>query len=584
MSGSLRSKQGCWTCRLRKKKCDEGRPQCSTCEALSIMCYGYGPKPEWMSDEAQTKTVADGIKQIVKITSRRRNNIARDPAGPTVKLAPKPSHGSVDTPITDGATSSPDDGVEKPEDDRGSSLEVTGEARHGAAQDSISSQGTPQSSDGDRHQATINQELLISDDEPILLMHFLDTVFPLQYPMYDPDIIEGGRGWLLSLLLRTKPLYHAALAVSSYHRRIRVIHKLLEVCRAAARDQQERHLELSLRAVREAITHVNEFVHRRQSTNQLGTVASIVELVFFELLAGEGHIWKIHLDAAIEMYHRSCVDQLAHLDLTEKSRRILLEDLAVYEELDHQGATVTQEVATFRFMSGSIIWLDILASITLGAKPKLLAYHASVITPQSQIRLESIMGCKNWVMTQIGQIAALHARKERAPETHTATIALDIGHALQLGISQEEMHDLSLSTDYAPRPSVAKASDIITLVTVIYASVAQIYLHLVVHGYQGLEVLNPVMSKLFQILRAQTPRHVFPALVCPFFILGCAARPGEEQRWIRDIMASQEPQDRLFRHRCKISPVLEKVWILREMNTDFRWKDTLNLCEDLLLY
>ncbi|KAK6858018.1 hypothetical protein PG995_005717 [Apiospora arundinis] len=559
MSGPLRSKQGCWTCRLRKKKCDEGRPQCSTCEALGIMCYGYGPKPDWMSDEAQTKTVADGIKQVVKITSRRRMNISRDPAGPTVKLAPKPSHESDGTPISNGATSSPDDGAEKLEDNCGPSLEILGEARHGVAQDSIKSQGTPQSSDGDRHQATINQELLISDDEPILLMHFLDTVFPLQYPMYDPDIIEGGRGWLLSLLLRTKPLYHAALA-------------------------QERHLELSLRTVREAITHVNEFVHRRQSTNQLGTVASIVELVFFELLAGEGHIWKIHLDAAIEMYHRSCADQLAHLDLTEKSRRILLEDHAVYEELDHQGATVTQEVATFRFMSGSIIWLDILASITLGAKPKLLAYHASVITPHSQIRLESIMGCKNWVMTQIGQIAALHARKERVPETQTAAIALDIGHALQLGISQEEMHDLTLSTDYAPRLSIAKASEIITLVTVIYASVAQIYLHLVVHGYQGLEVLNPVMSKLFQILRTQTPRHVFPALVCPLFILGCAARPGEEQRWIRDIMASQELQDRLFRHRCKISPVLEKVWISREANTDFRWKDTLNLCEDLLLY
>ena len=48
-------------------------------------------------------------------------------------------------------------------------------------------------------------------DDSILLMHFLDSVFPLQYPMYKPEISEGERGWLLSLLLRAKSFYHAAL-------------------------------------------------------------------------------------------------------------------------------------------------------------------------------------------------------------------------------------------------------------------------------------------------------------------------------------------------------------------------------------
>lgn len=52
-----------------------------------------------------------------------------------------------------------------------------------------------------------------SADEFIPLMHYLDDVFPLQNPMSKPSTLTGGRGRLLALLLRMKPLYHATLAV-----------------------------------------------------------------------------------------------------------------------------------------------------------------------------------------------------------------------------------------------------------------------------------------------------------------------------------------------------------------------------------
>jgi hypothetical protein len=72
MSAALRSKQGCWTCRLRKKKCDERRDICSTCESLTITCYGYGNKPDWMDNGEKERAMANSIKQIVKHTSRRK--------------------------------------------------------------------------------------------------------------------------------------------------------------------------------------------------------------------------------------------------------------------------------------------------------------------------------------------------------------------------------------------------------------------------------------------------------------------------------------------------------------------------------
>ncbi len=42
-----RSKNGCWTCRLRRKKCDEGGPPYLNCQMRKIFCHGYGPKPDW---------------------------------------------------------------------------------------------------------------------------------------------------------------------------------------------------------------------------------------------------------------------------------------------------------------------------------------------------------------------------------------------------------------------------------------------------------------------------------------------------------------------------------------------------------
>jgi hypothetical protein len=93
MSRVLRSKQGCWTCRLRKKKCDECHPHCSTCESLSITCFGYGPKPDWMNNSEEAKVVAESIKDTVRQTSGRKA-IAQASRRhvPDIKIAPKASN------------------------------------------------------------------------------------------------------------------------------------------------------------------------------------------------------------------------------------------------------------------------------------------------------------------------------------------------------------------------------------------------------------------------------------------------------------------------------------------------------------
>lgn len=114
-------------------------------------------------------------------------------------------------------------------------------------------------------------------------MHFLDHVFPLQYPMYKPGILEGGRGWLLTMLLRTESFYHVALALGAYHRRSVILDKFSHPHQVAALVQQEKHLESCINLVRQSAQNC------RPSLG-LGILASVVQLVFFEVLSNSGRL------------------------------------------------------------------------------------------------------------------------------------------------------------------------------------------------------------------------------------------------------------------------------------------------------
>ncbi|GLB40340.1 putative fungal specific transcription factor [Lyophyllum shimeji] len=75
------SKGGCWTCRLRRKKCDEQREgdSCRTCRRLTIECLGWGPKrPEWMRD----KQAVEDYKANIKAQLTRAGLIRGQPRAP----------------------------------------------------------------------------------------------------------------------------------------------------------------------------------------------------------------------------------------------------------------------------------------------------------------------------------------------------------------------------------------------------------------------------------------------------------------------------------------------------------------------
>ncbi|KAL8419630.1 hypothetical protein RB594_002714 [Gaeumannomyces avenae] len=59
-----RSRTGCYTCRLRRKKCDEGQPMCTACKHLGLSCEYK--RPMWWSNNDARRRHKDDIKMIIK--------------------------------------------------------------------------------------------------------------------------------------------------------------------------------------------------------------------------------------------------------------------------------------------------------------------------------------------------------------------------------------------------------------------------------------------------------------------------------------------------------------------------------------
>ncbi|KAK7952807.1 uncharacterized protein PG986_008535 [Apiospora aurea] len=98
MAPTQRTKSGCWTCRLRRKKCSEGGPPCGTCEARQIFCHGYGRKPDW-KDKGEKER-----QEAMRLQLEARGNEVRD----TVVPPDRPSSSSSRRTETRGAAVGPE--------------------------------------------------------------------------------------------------------------------------------------------------------------------------------------------------------------------------------------------------------------------------------------------------------------------------------------------------------------------------------------------------------------------------------------------------------------------------------------------
>lgn len=74
-NSTMRSSNGCWTCRVRRKKCDETPDICANRAALDITCcFDLDQQPEWMDGGVRQDRMAEQLKNEVKAKSYHRSD------------------------------------------------------------------------------------------------------------------------------------------------------------------------------------------------------------------------------------------------------------------------------------------------------------------------------------------------------------------------------------------------------------------------------------------------------------------------------------------------------------------------------
>ncbi|QRV90024.1 Fungal specific transcription factor domain [Ceratobasidium sp. AG-Ba] len=98
-ASSTRTKNGCWSCRVRRKKCDEGSANrqgvCKQCARLEIECLGWGAKrPDWMRDKEKVAAWKANVTKSLTEKGMIRGVPRTNPVPPPFTYNPRGAHAS----------------------------------------------------------------------------------------------------------------------------------------------------------------------------------------------------------------------------------------------------------------------------------------------------------------------------------------------------------------------------------------------------------------------------------------------------------------------------------------------------------
>ncbi|TAQ89236.1 hypothetical protein B7494_g2443 [Chlorociboria aeruginascens] len=479
---------------------------------VALQKYANLPFCQWMDGGEIEKTRLEGLKQTVKHTSRRRRKLMRQ-SSPTLhsnqgssdinlnlSTVPERSLDLSDVVFADGNQHDPNTPRR--------SFDESSEALH-LDSSSTKSVQYPSTETNALNISQSQEPTLNADSSGItrrndikLLMHFVDYVFPLQFPMYKPTAQEGGRGWLLSLLTNINPLYHAALGLSAFHRQAMTLS-------SSHKDQVRKDLEKQHAL---CIQRLQSEILRRD----------------IWLFVSETDNWRLHLTAAIGM-----------IDSVNKKRKIRgSSESQLHAQVDIQTAIrlgwdpqesvnqehpLIEEQTIFKFLTGVVIYLDVISSATSGTCSKFSHIYDDLIGPSSNyIELQSIFGCDNWVILLITKISALQA----ATKYNTTAViedsrALDIKQSLDRGVhcNSEFIEQLKYDDHY-----VLSHASSIRVITHVFALASLIYLRITTTGaYDGFMDIHGNVACIIKILGLVRNTDVGRNLTWPMYIAGSVA-------------------------------------------------------------
>ena len=395
-------------------------------------------------------------------------------------------------------------------------------------------------------------------------MIYLDYVFPFLFPFYQPSLIETGRQWLLGLICQNEVSFHIAASLSAYFFSLVPQNDgqdMHEDCKALVRGKLLEQMDMACTSLQSNVSAISFHGPRSPLLERIRIMEEITQLLVVEVTVKRDVNWKIHLTPALVFFDE--IFKSYGIYDSEPSLAILLSALPSPFSIGtphHKPLPNTADQSALVFFVSLLLFIDIIASTSLGAPPVLQYYQASLLSlhggEKCRVRLEAVVGCSNWALVAIGNISALSAWKRDAKQSGNFSVvdlvirAEPISQALQEGL-------VGLNIDAtAPQPKTMSASRLeayysrhdkaidytsIANITRMWAYAAMIYLSVCLSGWQtnSTSIQANVANVLSLLQTIESPAQL-RSLSWPICVAGCLALPKQEDyfRRIVGIMGS----------------------------------------------
>ncbi|CAG7919109.1 unnamed protein product [Penicillium olsonii] len=537
---------GCWTCRVRHRKCDLEKPSCKECTERQAHCHGYGPKPAWMDGGPEERKERARIKATVNKNFRqvkKMQHLARQRERESSALAEAQGH---------------DEGHDFAAN-RSCSLDIAPLSSETEQSEAILDSGAQSvTTVSDRacepHLEPSPQRIGgyggIDIQEACLLMHYLDQVFPWQFPYHDSRSRLGNRGWLFLLLIKCGPLYHAILSLSSLHQSA-----LLDAKEDVLKKQKAlSHHSMALRELCDMMSEKGDEL--RDDHAQLADFLTCsFMLISFEVFCGAEHDWIPHLDAVTSVMSSSSPE-----DIFDRDKR--------------GGASDDLE-----FLIVGVMWYDLLACVSIGSVPR-LPYQSWLRAPY--LDTADLMGCENWVMLAIGDLAHLSAWKNQQEKDgllsirELATKGMEIETRLEngiMGLDQGEVSSVSNTDKHLGGMQElwlinyvqgdAYMEGLRHWVSHLFALAALVLLHTIVSGpLPILPEIKGVVSRSIVVLEKRPKGCPLTGSVWALCIIACMAQ--SDRPFFESLMGRLVCESGRFGNTATVFKIINKCWEMQE--------------------
>ncbi|KAJ5954734.1 C6 sexual development transcription factor NosA [Penicillium viridicatum] len=496
-SGRLhkRSRSGCYTCRLRRKKCDENHPACTACVNLNVRCEYK--RPIWWGNAEQRRAQKERIKNRIKETKmlerngpgRRRHMSATSPTSPVHEHG----HHRYSEPYDLFSSQLPTPGLgSAPHGPYVPSYEVDVRTerqtfindvpmRHDSSTSTFSAFAPPQLSApmptfagdewfGDEYfaqastfngvnlgginpsfdhtHALLQSNIAVSDHDRPLLDHFIHNVLRQIFPVLEAHQKGHLRAQSILRALETNKCYlHCCLSVAAIH---------LKTTEGLVGEQIDHDI---MRHRYEAISQLCQALG--EDVNHGEILDATLAMIFFHCAVGPSDDylpdipWFDHFQAASNLVAR----------------------------LELPSATVESSNGYLvpPFSMSLTTWIDILGSTMVGKTPEFAHQYRSKHLAGASSGLRELMGCDDRIMYLISEIACLDSLKNegRIDDMAVCTHVQALGEQLEY----TKPADFKLENPFSPATGAIRPDALTNNISHIFRLAAQIYLCSIVPGF-----------------------------------------------------------------------------------------------------